>query len=178
MSTPALNPRPSARSTTTRTAGSAPASLNASASANQPATGSALTGGLSTTISQIPRSSTVRVTIRRSTSSAIITLLGHHEGRPGGHRHAARLAAAGQLDVDPLLAVLLVLADRSAGAGEGIARPHLLAKADAEGAHVLGAQPARRGGAEQAGRPQPHHGRRRAAGGAGELLVVVDGVQR
>src|SRR3989442_10482201 len=47
MSTPAWKPLPSARSTTARTSGSRPAARNASASWNQPATGSAFTGGLS-----------------------------------------------------------------------------------------------------------------------------------
>src|SRR3954453_22815150 len=51
MSTPALKPLPSAARITTRTSGSAPARVTASASSNQPATGSALTGGTSTTIS-------------------------------------------------------------------------------------------------------------------------------
>ena len=57
MSTPALNPRPSARSTTTRTAGSAPSARTVSASSNQPATVRALTGGLSMTTSAMPASS-------------------------------------------------------------------------------------------------------------------------
>src|SRR5690348_4919452 len=54
MSTPALNPRPSARSTSARTDGSAPSAVITSASSNQPATVSALTGGLSMTTSAIP----------------------------------------------------------------------------------------------------------------------------
>ena len=58
MSTPALKPRPSARSTTTRTAGSSPRPRIISASSNQPATRRALTGGLSITTSAMPRSST------------------------------------------------------------------------------------------------------------------------
>ena len=47
MSTPAWKPLPSARRITTRTSGSRPAARSASASSNQPATGSAFTGGLS-----------------------------------------------------------------------------------------------------------------------------------
>jgi hypothetical protein len=58
MSTPALKPRPSARSTTTRTAGSAPRRRSTSASSNQPATVNALTGGWSITTSAMPASST------------------------------------------------------------------------------------------------------------------------
>ena len=45
MSTPALKPRPSAASTTTRTFSSSPSPRTVRASSNQPATGSALTGG-------------------------------------------------------------------------------------------------------------------------------------
>src|SRR6476661_5627859 len=47
MSTPAWKPLPSARRITARTLVSRPAARSASASSNQPATGSALTGGLS-----------------------------------------------------------------------------------------------------------------------------------
>ncbi len=47
MSTPAWKPLPSARRITTRVSGSRPAARSASASWNQPATGSAFTGGLS-----------------------------------------------------------------------------------------------------------------------------------
>src|SRR5437868_5966051 len=47
MSTPAWKPLPSARRITARTLVSRPAARNASASSNQPATGSAFTGGLS-----------------------------------------------------------------------------------------------------------------------------------
>src|SRR5438445_10956266 len=47
MSTPAWKPLPSARRTTTRVLRSRPAARKASASWNQPATGSAFTGGLS-----------------------------------------------------------------------------------------------------------------------------------
>ncbi len=54
MSTPALKPRPSARSTSTRTAGSSPRARTIDASSNQPATVRALTGGLSITTSAIP----------------------------------------------------------------------------------------------------------------------------
>src|SRR4051794_40522488 len=54
MSTPALNPRPSARSTTTRVPGSAPAAVSASARACQPVAVSAFTGGASTTTSTTP----------------------------------------------------------------------------------------------------------------------------
>ena len=58
MSTPALKPRPSARSTTTRTAGSSPSARMMRASSNQPATVRAFTGGLSITTSAMPWSST------------------------------------------------------------------------------------------------------------------------
>src|SRR5579872_1294975 len=54
MSTPALNPRPSARRTTTFTAGSRPAAVSILASSNQPATVRAFTGGLSITTSAMP----------------------------------------------------------------------------------------------------------------------------
>src|SRR6476469_1305248 len=54
MSTPALNPRPSARRITTRVASSLPASSSARASSNQPATVKALTGGASIVIVTIP----------------------------------------------------------------------------------------------------------------------------
>src|SRR5688500_982236 len=56
MSTPAQNPRPAARSTTTCVSGSRPAAVTASASANQPATGSALTGGWSIATTTTPGS--------------------------------------------------------------------------------------------------------------------------
>ena len=46
MSTPAQNPRPSARRMTTRLSGTRPAARTASARPNQPATSSALTGGM------------------------------------------------------------------------------------------------------------------------------------
>src|SRR5436190_9518139 len=61
MSTPALKPLApgSARRMTTRTDGSAPRRLMVSANSNQPATVSALTGGLSMTTSAMPRSSIV-----------------------------------------------------------------------------------------------------------------------
>jgi len=49
-----LKPRPSERSTTTRTSGSRPAAVTASARSNHPWTVRALTGGASTTISAIP----------------------------------------------------------------------------------------------------------------------------
>ena len=61
MSTPALKPLPSERRTTTRVPASRPAAVTASASSNQPATVNALTGGQATTISAMPRSSTVVV---------------------------------------------------------------------------------------------------------------------
>ncbi len=54
MSTPAQNPRPSARTTTTRTDGIEPAASTASAKANHDATSSALTGGTSMTTSAVP----------------------------------------------------------------------------------------------------------------------------
>src|SRR5687768_18504644 len=54
MSTPALNPRPSARSTTAPTFWSRPAASGASARSYHPRTVSALTGGASTTISATP----------------------------------------------------------------------------------------------------------------------------
>jgi hypothetical protein len=57
MSTPALKPRPSARSTTTRTAASSPSRRSVAASSNHAATGSALTGGWSMTTSAMPASS-------------------------------------------------------------------------------------------------------------------------
>src|SRR6478735_8152511 len=50
MSTPAWKPLPSAHRITARTDGSRPAARSASARSNQPATGSALTGGLSIVI--------------------------------------------------------------------------------------------------------------------------------
>ncbi len=56
MSTPAQNPRPSARTITTRLSGTRPAATTASASANQPATSRALTGGWSMTTSAMPGS--------------------------------------------------------------------------------------------------------------------------
>src|SRR5689334_10025302 len=63
MSTPALNPRPSARSTTTRVASSRPAPVIESARSNHPFTGSALTGGWSTTTSTTPFSWRVELII-------------------------------------------------------------------------------------------------------------------
>ena len=54
MSTPAQNPRPSARTMTTRLSGTRPAASTASARANQPATSRALTGGWSMTTSAMP----------------------------------------------------------------------------------------------------------------------------
>ena len=61
MSTPALKPRPSARSTTTRTPSSSPSDRTVSASSNHPATVRALTGGLSMTTSAMPLRSTLWV---------------------------------------------------------------------------------------------------------------------
>src|SRR3954453_10312208 len=64
MSTPALKPRPSARSTTARVDRSLPADMIASARSNQPCTGSAFTGGWSTTTSTTPSSwRSVRITL-------------------------------------------------------------------------------------------------------------------
>src|SRR3954471_15975684 len=63
MSTPALNPRPSARSTTTRVVSRAPRSWITWASSNQPATGRALTGGWSTMTSAMPSAVTVEDTL-------------------------------------------------------------------------------------------------------------------
>ena len=54
MSTPAQKPRPSARTTTTRTEGIEPAASTASAKANHAATSSAFTGGTSMTTSAVP----------------------------------------------------------------------------------------------------------------------------
>ena len=54
MSTPAQKPRPSARRITARVALSRPARVIVSASSNQPATSSALTGGASITTSAMP----------------------------------------------------------------------------------------------------------------------------
>src|ERR1700689_878770 len=54
MSTPAQKPRPLARRRATRLVGTRPTASSASASANQPATSSALTGGWSMTTSAIP----------------------------------------------------------------------------------------------------------------------------
>src|SRR4051794_12173546 len=56
MSTPALKPRPSARSTTARVERSLPAPRMASARSNHPFTGRAFTGGWSTTTSTTPSS--------------------------------------------------------------------------------------------------------------------------
>src|SRR6185503_16794535 len=61
MSTPALKPLPSAARITTRTSGSSPSPRTTSATSNQPATGSAFTGGLLITTSAMPPSTaTVR----------------------------------------------------------------------------------------------------------------------
>src|SRR5690606_9227089 len=58
MSTPAQKPRPSARITITRTAGSSPSAAMRCASAFQPAALSALTGGRFSTTSATPSSCT------------------------------------------------------------------------------------------------------------------------
>src|SRR5205823_931513 len=54
MSTPALKPLPSAARITARTSWSSPSERTASANSNHPATGKALTGGLSITTSATP----------------------------------------------------------------------------------------------------------------------------
>src|SRR5688572_28666235 len=61
MSTTALKPRPSARSTTTRMSSCVPSSVMTRVSSNQAATGSALTGGWSTTTSAMPSVETLDV---------------------------------------------------------------------------------------------------------------------
>src|SRR3984957_9997832 len=91
ISTPALKPRPSARSTTTRTSPSAPADVTASASSNQPATGSAFTGGWSTTTSAMPAAS-ILVLITTPPSLRMLAadrddLPGHVRGIAAGEEH-------------------------------------------------------------------------------------------
>src|SRR6202035_1789208 len=72
MSTPALNPRPSARRITAWVAWSLPAAVSTSPSSNQPRDGMALTGGKSTVTATIP-GSTVRDVI-------VIEILDHFLG--------------------------------------------------------------------------------------------------
>src|SRR3954452_22695337 len=93
MSTPALNPRPSARSTTTRVVSCAPAERTASASANQPATGRALTGGWSTTTSAIPSVTVEDTEVMRALSSWVLAADG--DDLPG---HVRRVVAGEEHD--------------------------------------------------------------------------------
>src|SRR5580693_5632644 len=91
ISTPALKPRPSARSTTTRTSPSAPAAVTASASSYQQATGSAFTGGWSTTTSAMPAAS-IWVLITAPPSLRVLAadrddLSGHVRGVAAGEEH-------------------------------------------------------------------------------------------
>src|SRR3954471_24411399 len=92
MSTPALNPRPSARRTTTRVLSCAPRSRITWASSNQPATGRALTGGWSTTTSAMPSAETVEETdVMRAPSRVLAAdgddLTGHVRRVVAGEEH-------------------------------------------------------------------------------------------
>ena len=86
MSTPALKPWPSARSTTTRTDGSrAEPAVTTSASSNQPATVKAFTGGLSITTSAMPSSWMVLVIGIGAASGSVLTERQEPSGRrPSG----------------------------------------------------------------------------------------------
>src|SRR3954453_16603356 len=94
MSTPAQNPRPSARRITTCVAGSRPAARSASPSSNQPATGSAFTGGKS--MVTVVTASVVWVLI------GMVVLLGSRAGRfrSGPPVHGRGRRPLGQQSVD------------------------------------------------------------------------------
>jgi hypothetical protein len=89
MSTPAFQPLPSAARITTRTLGSLPRRVTSSASSNHPRVVSALTGGLSMTISAMPPSircempmATFRKTSRcGNLTRTCFTLQGKHSPR-------------------------------------------------------------------------------------------------
>ena len=76
MSTPALKPRPSARSTTTLVSRSAEASSSAPATSNQPCTVSALTGGASIVTTRMPSGRSSLVIGHRASSAQTKHLLG------------------------------------------------------------------------------------------------------
>src|SRR6266508_2412476 len=90
---------------------------------------------------------------------------------------AAVLLRARELEVDPALAVVLVPLGHRALAGEGVARPDLLAELEPERPHVLGAEPVGGERPQDAGLEHPDREHRREAGGLGVLLVVVDRVE-
>src|SRR3954467_4906592 len=109
MSTPAQKPRPSARRITTCVPGSRPAARSASPSSNQPATGSAFTGGKS--MVTVVTATVVWVLI------GMVVLLGSRAGRLrfGRPVHGRGRPALGQQSVD-YLAQLRVLPPASAAA--------------------------------------------------------------
>src|SRR5437868_7234831 len=119
MSTPALKPRPSARSTTAPTCGSRPAARTASARSYQPATVSALTGGASTTISATPSRVVVETPMRYLSTKHLLEQT-VAEGFPGG-------GMALTLDLTGKTAVIT---GGVRGVGAGISRAFLEAGAD------------------------------------------------
>src|SRR5580698_5926134 len=93
MSTPALNPRPSARRTTTRVLGSSPSSRTTLARSNQPRTGSAFTGGWLRMTSAIPVASVLISITSHHPRSWVLTA--HGQDLPG---HVRRVLAGQEHD--------------------------------------------------------------------------------
>src|SRR5690348_10463554 len=104
MSTPHWKPFPVALMIATRTSGSRPALRTASASANQPATGSAFTGGLSIVTSAMWSRTSDLITARsirvRLSIGAVHERLGSLWHNTVGEEIAPRPAVAGDVDVD------------------------------------------------------------------------------
>src|SRR5205085_11163369 len=94
------------------------------------------------------------------------------ERGPPLNGYAAGLSRADQVEVDLSFARFLVLAIDRTGAGEGVARPHLLLEADLEPADVLGPEPVGRPCRRRAGLDHCGRERHREAGRLGVLLVV------
>src|SRR5439155_21252251 len=99
------------------------------------------------------------------------------EGRLAGDHLLALLILRPHLELDEAHVVLLRLRDDAAGAGDGVLESYQRREADAELAHAAGPRPVGEGLADPANRQHAVGEHAAHAGRAGELVVLVDGIE-